>query len=64
MELIQSKVDVLVAPVPSAIRTAKQHTNTIPVVIVTGIDPVASGWIESLARPGGNITSVFTLPTS
>ena len=53
MELIESKVYVLVAPVPSAIRTAKQETNTIPVIIVTGIDPVASGWIASLARPGG-----------
>lgn len=61
MELIQSKVDVLVAPVPSAIRTAKQETKTIPVVIVTGIDPVASGWVASLSRPGGNITGVFTL---
>ena len=60
-ELIQLKVDVIVAPVPGAIRAAKQATNTIPIVIVTGIDPVESGWVASLARPGGNITGVTTL---
>ena len=60
-DLIQHKVDVLVAPIPSAIRTAKQATNTIPVVMVTGNDPVANGWVASLARPGGNITGVITL---
>jgi putative ABC transport system substrate-binding protein len=60
-ELVQLKVDVIVAPVPGAIRAAKQATNTIPIVFVTGIDPVASGWVASLARPGGNITGVFTL---
>jgi putative ABC transport system substrate-binding protein len=60
-ELIQLKVDILVAPIPSAVRTAKQLTNTIPIVIVSGNDPVANGWVASLARPGGNITGVFTL---
>jgi putative tryptophan/tyrosine transport system substrate-binding protein len=60
-ELVQLKVDVLVAPIPGAIRDAKQATKTIPIVMVTGIDPVASGMIDSLARPGGNITGVATL---
>ena len=60
-ELVQLKVDVLVAPFTGAVRTARQATNTIPIVIVTGIDPVANGWVASLARPGGNITGVFTL---
>jgi len=60
-ELINLKVDLLVAPVPSAIRTAKQATKTIPIVMVSGIDPVASGVVESLARPGGNLTGIFTL---
>jgi ABC-type uncharacterized transport system substrate-binding protein len=60
-ELVQLKVDVIVAPIPGAIRAAKQATNTIPIVIVTGIDPIASGWVASLARPGGNITGVATL---
>ena len=60
-EFVQMKVDVIVAPVPGAIRAAKQATHTIPIVMVTGIDPVASGWVASLARPGGNITGVATL---
>jgi putative tryptophan/tyrosine transport system substrate-binding protein len=60
-ELVQLKVDVLVAPFTGAVRTARQATNTIPIVMVTGTDPVANGWVESLARPGRNITGVFTL---
>jgi putative tryptophan/tyrosine transport system substrate-binding protein len=60
-EFVQLKVDVIVAPVPGVIRAAKQATNTIPVVFVTGIDPVESGWVASLARPGGNITGIATL---
>jgi len=60
-ELVQLKVDVIVAPIASAVRAAKQATKTIPIVIVTGLDPVASGTVDSLARPGGNITGVSTL---
>ena len=60
-ELAQLEVDVLVAPFSGAVRAAKQVTHTIPIVIVTGSDPVANGWISSLARPDGNITGVFTL---
>jgi hypothetical protein len=60
-ELVQAKVDVLVAPIPTAIRAAKQATDTIPIVMVTSIDPVVSGIIDSLAKPGGNITGLFTL---
>jgi putative tryptophan/tyrosine transport system substrate-binding protein len=60
-EFIQLKVDIIVAPIPGAIRAAKEATNTIPIVMVTGIDPVANGIVESLARPGGNITGVATL---
>jgi putative tryptophan/tyrosine transport system substrate-binding protein len=60
-ELVQLKVDVLVVPIPSAIRAAKQATKTIPVVMVTGLDPVATGLVDSLARPGGNITGLATL---
>ena len=51
-ELVQAKVDVLVTPFPTAIRAAKQATDTIPIVMVTSIDPVASGIIDSLAKPG------------
>ena len=62
-ELIRMNVDVLVLPVPSAIRRAKQVTTTIPIVIVGGVgeDLVTSGTVDSLARPGGNITGVATL---
>ena len=60
-EFVKLKVNVIVAPVPGAIRAAKQATNTTPIVMVTPIDPVASGWVASLARPGGNITGVATL---
>jgi putative tryptophan/tyrosine transport system substrate-binding protein len=57
-ELVQLKVDVVVAAPLSAIRAAKQATKTIPIVMVTTGDPVATGLIDSLARPGGNITGL------
>jgi putative ABC transport system substrate-binding protein len=60
-ELVQLKVDVLVlGPLP-AIRAAKQATKTIPIVMLTTQDPVAAGFVDSLARPGGNITGLTTL---
>jgi putative ABC transport system substrate-binding protein len=60
-ELVQLKFDVLVlGPLP-AIRAAKQATKTIPIVMVTTQDPVAAGFVDSLARPGGNITGLTTL---
>jgi putative tryptophan/tyrosine transport system substrate-binding protein len=60
-ELLQLKVDVLVATSPTAIRAAKQATTTIPIVMVASFDPVETGIIESLARPGGNITGLTRL---
>lgn len=57
-ELIKLKVDVLVLVPTRAIRAAKQATQTIPIVMATTADPVATGLISSLARPGGNITGV------
>jgi putative tryptophan/tyrosine transport system substrate-binding protein len=60
-ELMQLKVDVLVVAGPGSIRAAKQATKTIPIVIVAQEDPVAAGYIDSLARPGGNITGVSRL---
>ena len=60
-ELVQLKVDVLVASAPPVIRAAKQATKTIPIVIVTPQDPVAAGYVDSLARPGGNITGLTRL---
>ena len=60
-ELVQLKVDVLVLSNFRAIRAAKQATQTIPVVMVTTQDPVETGIIDSLARPGGNITGLTRL---
>ena len=60
-ELLQLKVDVLVVISISAVRAAKQATKTIPTVMVTTVDPVATGLIDSLARPGGNVTGITLL---
>jgi ABC-type uncharacterized transport system substrate-binding protein len=60
-ELVQLNVDILVSGLFPAIRAAKQATKTIPIVMVTAQDPVATGIIDSLARPGGNITGLTTL---
>jgi putative ABC transport system substrate-binding protein len=60
-ELVQLKVDVFVATSLTAIRVAKQATKTIPIVMITTQDPVAIGLIDSLARPGGNITGLTRL---
>ena len=64
-ELVRSGVDVIVAMNPTAALAAKQATPTIPIVMAAGPpDPVASGFVASLARPGGNITglSLFVGP--
>jgi ABC-type uncharacterized transport system substrate-binding protein len=60
-ELVQFKVDVLVVSQLGAIQAAKQATKTIPIVVVTTADPVAIGLIDSLARPGGNVTGITLL---
>jgi putative ABC transport system substrate-binding protein len=60
-EFVQQKVDVIVAANNVVIRTAKEATKTIPIVMLTSIDPVAAGYVESFARPGGNITGLTHL---
>jgi len=60
-ELVGLKVDVIVAISPLAIRIAKETTKTIPIVMVTTADPVATGLIDSLARPGVNVTGITRL---
>ena len=55
-DLVRLKVDVIVADGTSAISAAKQATAEIPIVMSTSADPVGSGFVQSLARPGGNIT--------
>jgi ABC-type uncharacterized transport system substrate-binding protein len=59
-ELVRDKVDVLVAAQTPEATAAKNASKTIPIIFVTGGDPVAAGLVESLARPGGNITG-FTI---
>jgi putative tryptophan/tyrosine transport system substrate-binding protein len=60
-DLVRLKVDVIVAGSPQATRSAKQATSTIPIVMAFDDDPVGSGFVASLARPGGNITGLSTL---
>jgi putative ABC transport system substrate-binding protein len=60
-ELIDSRVDVLVATAASIV-VAKQLTSTTPLVFLTSSDPVAEGLVANLARPGGNVTGVTTNP--
>ncbi len=60
-ELVQLHVDVLVLPTISAIRAGKQATRSIPIVMVAQVDPVATGLVDSLAHPGGNITGLASL---
>src|SRR5262249_51160960 len=60
-ELLKLKVDLVVLTNPPAIDAAKQATKTMPIVMVTTDDPVAAGVIDSLARPGGNITGISRL---
>jgi putative tryptophan/tyrosine transport system substrate-binding protein len=59
-ELVKLKVDILLSSADPVINAAKR-TNTIPIVMVTTQDPVAAGLIDSLARPGGNITGLTLL---
>jgi putative ABC transport system substrate-binding protein len=63
-ELVQLKVDVLVVIPLIAIQSAKQATKTIPIVMVTTQDPVETGIVDSLPRPGGNITGSPNSPES
>jgi putative ABC transport system substrate-binding protein len=60
-DLFRLNVDILVSPSTPAIRAAKEATQTIPIVMVATFDPVATGIVKSLARPGGNITGVTRL---
>ena len=60
-DLVRRNVDVILAASPPAVRAATAETKTIPIVIITGDDPVMSGYVPSLARPGGNVTGVTFL---
>jgi putative tryptophan/tyrosine transport system substrate-binding protein len=60
-ELVRLKVNIIVTGGPASTRAAKAATSTIPIVMAQDNDPVANGFVASLARPGGNITGLATL---
>ena len=60
-ELVKLKVDVIVAGSTQTIDAARQATKTIPIVFPVTFDPVESGFVASLARPGGNLTGLSTV---
>jgi putative ABC transport system substrate-binding protein len=62
-EFVQLKVDVIVT-VGSAVPTVKQATTVIPIVFAVGIDPVGSGLVANLAKPGGNVTGLSLQATN
>jgi putative tryptophan/tyrosine transport system substrate-binding protein len=60
-ELVRSKMDLIVTHATPATRVAKQATSTIPIVMVSTGDPVGTGFVASLARPGGNVTGLSNI---
>jgi putative ABC transport system substrate-binding protein len=62
-ELVRMKLDLIIAAGQPAREAARRATSTIPILTLSGSDPVREGWAQSLARPGGNVTGLtFTLP--
>ncbi|MSP38860.1 MAG: ABC transporter substrate-binding protein [Deltaproteobacteria bacterium] len=60
-ELVSMKVDIIVAPATPAVTAAKNATKTIPIVMIAVADAVGSGFVASLAQPGGNITGTTNI---
>ena len=58
VELVELKVDIIVANLTPAVQAAKDATRTIPIVMASAADPVGSGFVASLAHPGGSITGI------
>jgi putative ABC transport system substrate-binding protein len=57
-EMVRLKVEVIVVSTPAGIRPTQQATSTIPIVMGYSTDPIGSGFVTSLARPGGNVTGL------
>ena len=62
-ELVRMKVDVIATGTDSTIAAVKQQTRTIPIVMIAASDPVGTGFVSSLARPGGNLTGTSRMST-
>jgi putative ABC transport system substrate-binding protein len=62
-ELVRLKVDVIIAPSSVYVGAAKRATTTIPIIFMSHADPIGSGHVASLARPGGNITGLSLMMT-
>src|SRR5260221_5930500 len=62
-DLVRRKVDVIIATGEPSLRAAATATSTIPIVFVTGNDPVQNGFVASLAHPGGNMTGFTAIAT-
>ena len=60
-ELVGLKVDVIVVSTDAAIAAVKRETQTIPIVMALSNDPVGTGFVASLARPGGNVTGLSNM---
>ena len=60
-ELVSLKVDVILTSTDGAITVVKKQTQTIPIVMATSTDPVETGFVASLARPGGNVTGLSVI---
>jgi len=62
-ELLEQKLDLIVAAGPAAIKVVRQATTSLPVVIAASGDPLSFGFVNSLSRPGGNLTGVSSVGT-
>jgi putative ABC transport system substrate-binding protein len=60
-DLVRLKVDVIVTSTDGAIAALRQQTRTIPIVMANSTDPVGTGFVASLARPGGNVTGLTNI---
>ena len=60
-DFVQQKVDLIIAPNNVAIQAAKKATSSIPIVMVSSIDPVEAGYVKSFTQPGGNITGLTSI---
>jgi len=60
-ELLEQRLDVVVAAGPAAIQAVRQATTTVPIVFAASGDPLVFGFVQSLSRPGGNVTGVSSV---